>query len=80
MPLATDSPARLAPGWAPSSYLLAQGADEPLQVLLLMQHHLLLLVLLFQLHLQLPELCTGDNPSHAQSLATPCQSSPRPLL
>lgn len=48
---------RAAPGRALSPYLLTQGADEPFQVLLLVQHHLLLLVLLLQLHLQLPELC-----------------------
>lgn len=74
MLLPAGSPTRLAPGQAPSSYLLAQGTDEPFQVLLLMQHHLLLLVLLFQLHLQLPELCMGDNPSHVQSPVSPHQS------
>lgn len=50
------------PGRALSPYLLTQGANEPFQVLLLVQHHLLLLVLLLQLHLQLPELC-GTNPA-----------------
>lgn len=49
-------------GRALSPYLLTQGANEPLQILLLVQHHLLLLVLLLQLHLQLPELC-GRNPA-----------------
>lgn len=48
---------RAAPGRALSPYLLTQGANEPFQVLFLVQHHLLLLVLLLQLHLQLPELC-----------------------
>lgn len=45
-----------APGRALPPYLFTQGANEPFQVLLLVQHHLLLLVLLLQLHLQLPEL------------------------
>lgn len=60
--LEEDTAHKAAPGRALSPYLLTQGANEPLQVLLLVQHHLLLLVLLLQLHLQLPELC-GTNPA-----------------
>lgn len=70
-----------APGRALSPYLLTQGANEPFQVLLLVQHHLLLLVLLLQLHLQLPELC-GRNPATLSArppLKVPCPSRAEPL-
>lgn len=39
-------------------YLFTQCGDQPLQIMLLMNHHLLLLILLIQLHLQLSKLHT----------------------
>ena len=41
---------------AAPSYLVAEGSDQAFQVLLLVEGHLLLLVLLLQLHFQLAEL------------------------
>lgn len=38
------------------SYLIAEGSNQAFQILLLMEDHLLLLVLLLQLHFQLAEL------------------------
>lgn len=39
-------------------YLVTQRGNESFQVVLLVNHHLFLLVLLLQLHLQLPQLHT----------------------
>lgn len=41
---------------AAPSYLVAEGSDQAFQVLLLVEDHLLLLILLLQLHFQLAEL------------------------
>ena len=45
-----------------SAYLVAQRGDQPLQVVLLVDHHLLLLVLLLQLHLHLSQLDQETTP------------------
>mgnify|MGYP006996399932 CR=1 FL=1 len=60
------------------SYLVAEGPDQAFQVLLLVEDHLLLLVLLLQLHFQLAELRAqrvDAGVGHAHSIWT---GPPRP--